>query len=253
MSKVTTRLGNQDIVNLAKQRFESQQKSKLPTVIVPLPSGGKIYPESHPLRSGKLDMRYLTAYDEDILTNMSYIREGVMFDRLLDAIIMTDVAVEDIAAVDKDGLIIYARILAYGAEYPVQVTDPKTNNSLDRTVDLQQLQYLPFNLESDENGEFTYNVGDGKHVIKFSYLGSDTSKMSVSETLKTIIQQVDDSRTAESIDEFIRFHFMARDAKEFRRFYADNAPGLDLTCEFEGEDGGTFKAGFRLGPDLFWF
>jgi hypothetical protein len=251
MTKVTTRLGNQDIVNLARQRFESQQRSKLPTVIVSLPSGGKIYPESHPLRSGKIDMRYLTAYDEDILTNISYIKEGVMFDRLLDSIIMTDVNVADIASVDKDGLIIHARILAYGSDYPVHVTDPETKKELQRSVDLSQLSYLPFELESDENGEFTYEVAN--RVIKFSYLGRDTSNMTISETLKTIICQVDDSRTPEQIDEFIRYEFLARDAKEFRKFYADNAPGLDLTYEFEGEDGGTFKAGFRLGTDLFWF
>jgi hypothetical protein len=251
MSKVTTRLGNQDIVNLARQRFESQQKSKLPTVIVPLASGGKIYPESHPLRSGKIDMRYLTAYDEDILTNISYIREGVMFDRLLESIIMTDIDVADIASVDKDGLIIHARILAYGADYPVVVTDPETKKELQRVVNLSALNYLPFKLESDENGEFTYEV-EG-HTLKFSYLGRDTSKMSISETLKTIICQVDDSRTAETIDEFIRYHFLARDAKTFRKYYADNAPGIDLTFEFEGETGGTFKAGFQLGTDLFWF
>lgn len=251
MTKVTTRLGNQDIVNLARQRFETQQRSKLPSVIASLPSGGKIYPESHPLRSGKIDMRYLTAYDEDILTNISYIKEGVMFDRLLQSIVMTDVDVADIAPVDKDGLIIYARILSYGADYPVQVTDPETGSTLTRTVDLQKIQYLPFELESDENGEFSYNVGE--HVIKFSYLGRDTNNLSVSEILKTIIRQVDDSRSAEYIDEFIRYHFLARDAKEFRKYYADNSPGLDLTYEFEGENGGTFKAGFRLGTDLFWF
>lgn len=251
MSKVTTRLGNQDIVNLAKQRFESQQKSKLPTVIVSLPSAGKIYPESHPLRSGKIDMRYLTAYDEDILTNISYIREGVMFERLLEAIIMTDVDVADIAAVDKDGLIIHARVLAYGAEYPVVVKDPKTEKELQRVVDLSAVKYLPFELEPDENGEFTYDVAG--HVIKFSYLGRDTNKMSVSETLKHIICQVDDLRSEEAIDEFVRYHFLARDAKIFRKYYADNAPGLDLTYEFEGETGGTFTAGFLLGTDLFWF
>jgi hypothetical protein len=251
MSKVTTRLGNQDIVNLARQRFESQQRSKLPTVIVPLASGGKIYPESHPLRSGNIDMRYLTAYDEDILTNISYMKEGVMFDRLLESIVMSDVSVNDIASVDKDGLIIYARILSYGAEYPVIVTDPDTGKELSRVVDLSKLQSLPFELESDENGEFTYTVGD--HVIKFSYLTKDTTKLTISETLKTIIRQVDDSRAPEHIEEFIRYHFLARDAKEFRKFYADNAPGLDLIYEFEGETGGTFKAGFRVGTDLFWF
>lgn len=250
MTKVTTRLGNQDIVNLARQRFESQQRSKLPTVIATLPSGGKIYPEDHPLRSGKIDMRYLTAYDEDILTNISYIKEGVMFERLLQSIVVSDVDVSEIAAVDKDGLIIYARILSYGAEYPVQVTTP-AGETVTRTVDLTKLQYLPFELESDERGEFSYQVGD--HVIKFSYNGKDTSKLNISETLKEIICQVDESRSPEHIEEFIRYKFLARDAKEFRKFYADNAPGLDLTYEFEGEDGGTFKAGFRLGTDLFWF
>jgi hypothetical protein len=251
MSKVTTRLGNQDIVNLARQRFESKQRSKLPTVIVPLSSAGKIYPESHPLRSGKVDMRYLTAYDEDILTNISYVREGVLFDRLLEAIIMSDVDVTDIADVDKDGLILNARILAYGPEYPVTVTDPETGKELQRMVDLSKLTSSAFDLESDENGEFSYETNG--HVIKFSYLGRDTSKMSVSELLKTIIRQVDDSRSAEDIDEFIRYQFLARDAKAFRKYYSDNAPGLDLTYEFEGEAGGTFKAGFRFGPNLFWF
>lgn len=251
MSKVTTRLGNQDIVNIARQRFETQQRNKLPTVIVPLASGGKIYPESHPLRSGKIDMRYLTAYDEDILTNISYIREGVMFDRLLESIITSDINVSDIASVDKDALIIHARVLAYGSEYPVVVTDPKTGNELQRTVDLSALNYYPFALESDENGEFTYEIAG--HTIKFSYLGGDTSKLSISETLKTIICQVDDSRSVEEIDEFIRYQFLAGDAKTFRKYYADNAPGLDLTYEFEGERGGTFRAGFPLGTNLFWF
>lgn len=140
--------------------------------------------------------------------------------------------------------------MSYGAEYPVQVTTP-AGDTVTRTVDLTKLQYLPFELESDERGEFSYQVGD--HVIKFSYNGKDTSKLNISETLKEIICQVDESRSPEHIEEFIRYKFLARDAKEFRKFYADNAPGLDLTYEFEGEDGGTFKAGFRLGTDLFWF
>lgn len=251
MSKVTTRLGNQDIVNLAKQRFESKQRSMLPTVIVPLPSAGKIYPENHPLRSGKLEMRYMTAYDEDILTNISYMKEGVMFDKLLESIITTDIDINDIASVDKDGLIIYARILSYGPEYSVIVTDPKTGTELNRIIDLSKLQYLPFELQSDENGEFTYEVND--HVIKFSYLVRNADKLSVSELLTSIICQVDDSRNPEHILDFVRYQFLARDAKPFRKFYSDNAPGLDLTYEFEGETGGTFKAGFRLGTDLFWF
>ena len=82
-NKVTTRLGNNDLVNIARQQYENTQKIKIPSVIVKLASGGKIYPKTHPLHSGQIEMRYMTAYDEDILTNTSYITEGVVFDKLL--------------------------------------------------------------------------------------------------------------------------------------------------------------------------
>ena len=81
MSKVTDRLDSQNIINLARQQYENQQKSKLPSIIVPLASAGKLYPADHILREGKVEMRYMTAYDEDILTNMSYIKNGVVFDK----------------------------------------------------------------------------------------------------------------------------------------------------------------------------
>jgi hypothetical protein len=65
--------------------------------------------------------------------------------------------------------------------------------------------------------------------------------------------QVGDSRSKTDIENFIRYEFMAKDSKEFRIFYVKNTPGLELTYEFEGENGGTFEAGFQLGSDLFWF
>jgi hypothetical protein len=251
MSKVTTRLNNDSIISLAKQRYETQQRSKLPSIIVPLASEGKIYPESHPLHEGKLEMRYMTAYDEDILTNSSYIREGVMFDKLLESVIMSDIKISDIAPLDRDGLIIYARIVSYGADYPVTVTDPKTKQTLERTVDLRNIQSKPFNLQPDANGEFTYETSDG-NVLKFSYLYK-TNVDTISELLARIIRQVDDSRNPEDIEHFIRYEFLAGESKKFRKFVIDNAPGLDFRYEFEGEDGGTFIAGFPIGSDLFWF
>ena len=72
---------NQDIIALAKQQYEQTKRNTIPTEIISLPSAGKIYPESHPLRSGQLEMRYMTASDEDILTNMSFIRENVVLDK----------------------------------------------------------------------------------------------------------------------------------------------------------------------------
>jgi hypothetical protein len=261
MAQVTTRLTNKDIVNIAKQQYEESQRKTLPSEIVNLPSLGLIYPSSSPLRSGQIEMRYMTAYDEDILTNSSYIKEGIVLDKLLDSLIVTPgITISDVAQVDKDALLIQARILSYGADYPVLVIDPTTKKELNRTINLTKIKYKKFDLQSDENGEFSYrlNILNETHEIKFAFLSIDQIKKisdntAISDLLKQMIREVDGSREPNIIESFIRYKFLAKPAKEFRTFVYANMPGIDLQYEFEGEDGGTFTAGFQLGPDLFWF
>lgn len=251
-NKVTTRLGNNDLVNIARQQYENTQKIKIPSVIVKLASGGKIYPKTHPLHSGQIEMRYMTAYDEDILTNTSYITEGVVFDKLLESIIVTQVDVNDICGVDKDGLILNARILAYGPEYDVQIRDPKTNNMLQRTINLTEIQFKPFALIPDEHGEFNYQVNPDIS-IKFAYPKTEITQETVSKTINELIVEVNGIRDRAYIEQFVRYEFLAKDAKKFREYVRDNSPGIDYVMNFEGEDGSTFKAGFPVGTDLFWF
>ena len=251
-NKVTTRLGNQDLVNIARQQYENKQKSKLPSVIVKLASGGKIYPKKHPLHAGQLEMRYMTAYDEDILTNASYITEGVVFNKLLESIILTPINVNDICAVDKDALILHARVMAYGPEYPVKIEDPKTKKMLDRIVNLTEVQFKPFNLVSDDNGEFQFQVNP-ETTIKFAYPSADVNNDTVTQTITNLITEVNGIRDRSVIDQFIRYEFLARDAKRFREYVRTNAPGIDYEINFEGEDGSTFKTMFPIGADLFWF
>lgn len=251
-NKATTRLGSQDLVNIARQQYENKQRSKIPTVIVKLASGGKIYPKTHPLYDGNIELRYMTAYDEDILTNASYIREGVVFDKLLQSIIMTDVNVNDICSVDKDGLILNARVMAYGPEYTVQIQDPKTNNILDRTINLTEVQFKPFVLVADDSGEFTYQINP-ETTIKFAYPRTEINQETVSETINNLITEVNGIRDRAAIENFIRYEFFARDAKQFREYVKENAPGVDYEMNFEGEDGSTFKAMFPVNANLFWF
>ncbi len=251
-NKVTTRLGNNDLVNIARQQYENTQKVKIPSVIVKLASGGKIYPKSHPLHSGQIEMRYMTAYDEDILTNASYITEGVVFDKLLESIIVSPIDVNEICGVDKDGLIINARILAYGPEYDVQIRDPKTNNMLTRTVNLTEIQFKPFTLTPDDQGEFNYQVNTELN-IKFAYPKAEITQDTVSKTINELIVEVNGIRDRAYIEQFIRYEFLAKDAKKFREYVKNNAPGIDYMMNFEGEDGSTFKVGFPVGTDFFWF
>ena len=60
-----------------------EKKFKFPTEIVELPSKGLLYPKNNPLSSGKIEMKYMTAKEEDILTNQNYIKQGIVLDKLM--------------------------------------------------------------------------------------------------------------------------------------------------------------------------
>ena len=250
MSKMTEQYSNQNLINLAKQQYEQKQANTVPTEIIKLTSNGNVYPENHILRSGKIEMRYMTAYDEDILTNPSYINEGVVLNKLIDALIVSDVKFEDLAMIDKDGLILSARILSYGTEYPVVITDPKSKKILKRTIDLSKIKHSKLEIVSDENGEFSYSSND--ITLKWIFPKIKDEFDSISKFLSLIITQVNDSREQSEIDDFIRYKFFITDSKKFQNYVIDNTPTTLMEYEFEGEDGGTFKAGFPIGPDFFW-
>ena len=185
MAGMTDRVSDQTIIQLAKQKYESQKQQSMPSEIFPLVSNGMVYPKDHPLRSGKIEMRYMTAYDEDILTDSSYMREGVVLDKLLEALITTPVDYSTISKIDKNGLIISARIVSYGKDYPVVVVDPKTGTKLNRVVDLTKLITTPFVLHSDDSGEFDYVLDNGTQ-LKFRFLSTgDGENLKLSEFFLT--------------------------------------------------------------------
>ena len=259
MSKVTTRLANQDIVNIARQQYENQQKSKLPSIVIDLPSKGLIYPEDSILREGKVEMRYMTAYDEDILTNSSYLKEGVIFKKLLESLILTPgIQPDDLTVSDQDKLIIAARIHAYGPIYPVIVEDPKTGAKLSREVDLSKLQHKPFALVPNKDGEFEYASSDNSIQLKFKFITAKETSLigennAASKLMELSITEINGNRDKTTITQFLKFEMRAIEAKNFRTYLTTNSPGINYNVQFEGEDGGTFDASFRLQADLFWF
>ena len=90
---------------------------KIPTEMVELPSQGVFYPEGHPLRKGTVEMKYMTAKEEDILTNQNYINKGIVIDKLLQALIQDEFDFNDLLIGDKNGLMVAARVLSYGKDY----------------------------------------------------------------------------------------------------------------------------------------
>ena len=70
-------------------------KFKLPTEVLDLPSKGLLYPKDHPLSSGKVEIKYMTAKEEDILSNSAYIQKGTVIDKLLESLLVTKVKLDD--------------------------------------------------------------------------------------------------------------------------------------------------------------
>ena len=250
MAKMTEQYSNQNLIDLAKKQYEQKQENTVPAEIVTLISEGKVYPKNHPLRSGTIEMRYMTAYDEDILTNPSFIKQGVVLDKLIESLIVSNISFDDIAQVDKDALILQARILSYGTEYPVEVTDPKTGKLLERVIDLSKIKSKKLNLEPDDNGEFIYEFN--KTTLKWTFPRIIENYNTVSEFLSLIITEVDGVRSKSEINNFIKYKFLIKDSKQFQKYVIDNTPTTILEYEFEGEDGSTFITGFQIKSNFFW-
>ena len=256
MTKLTDRISDSNIIELAKRSYENKEKSKLPSVIVNLASKGLVYPKSHPFRKGYTEMRYMTAYDEDILTNTSYIREDIVLDKLLEALILDPIDINSIALCDKEILIINARNMGYGPEYPIIVFDPNTNTTTEEILNLNEIQTTNFNLVSDDNGEFVYDLDTDKQIKYRFLLQRDLVKISESNTisgfLERTITEVRGNRDIDSIRSFIKNELSLRESKQFRSYVETNTPGVVKQLELQSEDGSTFTASFRFNADLFW-
>ena len=108
---------------------------KFPTEVVDLPSKGLLYPDDSPLSTGKVEIRYMTAKDEDILTSPNLIKKGIVIDKLLESLIVNkDIKVGNLISGDKNAILVIARVLAYGKDYEIEVDGSKV------TVDLTQLK-----------------------------------------------------------------------------------------------------------------
>ena len=146
-----------------------KQKYQYPYEPIDLPSGGKLYPEGSPLRGGKIDIKYMTAKEEDILTSQNLIQKGVVLDKLIDSLILTEgVNSDDLLLGDKNAIMIAARILAYGPQYSVVLTDPDTGNEFEHVFNLAELPYkkLDDKLDYSQN-EFAVELPDSKKQVTF--------------------------------------------------------------------------------------
>ena len=63
----------------------AEEKRQFPTEVIDLPSKGYFYSKDSPLSSGQVEIKYMTAREEDILTSQNLIKKGVVIEKLIDS------------------------------------------------------------------------------------------------------------------------------------------------------------------------
>jgi hypothetical protein len=235
---------------------------KLPTETVELPSKGLLYPEDSELAKGTIEIKYMTAKEEDILTNQSYIRNGTVLDKLLKSLIISKINFDELLIGDKNAIMVAARILGYGSEYSFDYLGEPYN------VDLSQLENKPLKEElfKGRTNEFEFILPKSGNVITFKILthkdeqeinreleglkkiNKDASP-ELSTRLKYMITSVEGNRERKDVREFIDNYLLAQDSRALREYVREIQPDVDLTFFPDGSD---TRINIPIGVSFFW-
>jgi hypothetical protein len=235
---------------------------KLPTEMVELPSKGLLYPENSELAKGTIEMKYMTAKEEDILTNQSYIRNGTVLDKLMKSLIVSKINYDDLLIGDKNAIMVASRVLGYGNEYTFEY------GGEEHTVDLATLDNKPLNEElfTSRTNEFTFTLPKSKNTITFKLLThkdeqdinreleglkkiNKDSSPELSTRLKHMITSVEGNRDKKDIREFVDNYLLAQDSRALREYVREIQPDVDLTFFPNGSDN---RVSLPIGLKFFW-
>ena len=242
-----------------KQQYHSE--------IIDLPSEGRVYSKDSPLASGKIEIKYMTAKEEDILTSQNLIKKGVVIDKLLDSLILTDgVKTNDLILGDKNAVMVAARVLAYGPEYVVEITNPNTDEKMQHTFNLADCPFkkLPDDIDSNE---FEIQLPVSKQNISFRLL-TGKEEAQIEEELRRVskvgvqvspelttrmrytITAVDGNSSAAVINKFVE-NMLSRDSLAFRNKINEISPDIELKQEVE-MGGEMVEVDIPLTIEFFW-
>jgi DNA-directed RNA polymerase subunit M/transcription elongation factor TFIIS len=271
-TELKQKLANEANVSLIKE-------SKFPTEIIDLPSGGKLYPAGSALSSGKVEMKYMTAKEEDILTSANLIQKGVVIDTLLRALIISNgegqsINYNDLVVGDKNAIMIAARVLGYGSDYPVEMVCPSCGVKQKQTVDLTTLENKKSDGDpADEDGKFTFKLPIAKKTLTFKILTHADEKLVDTEAkrmkkkkvggngityeltsrFKYMIVAIDGEEDKMKIRSFVDNEFLSRDSLAFRQYAESVSPDVDMTVYFECDSCGHEDASVQMPMNVQFF
>ena len=238
---------------------------KIPTETIELPSKGLLYPEGNPLREGKVEMKYMTAKEEDILTNQNYIQNGTVIDKLLQSLITTKINYSDLLVGDKNAIMVAARILSYGSDYQFEYDGVVQN------VDLSVIDNMPLSEEVSKatSNEFPFTLPHSGNTLTFKLLShGDERKIEqeikglkkinkdntsdVTVRLSHIITSINGSDERKDVREFVNNYFLAKDARAFRQYYSSIAPDVSMEVTLTNSEGREEDVDLPIGINFFW-
>ena len=239
---------------------------KFPTEMVDLPSKGYFYFDGHPLSSGKVEIKYMTAKEEDILTSQNLIQQGTVIDKLLESLIVDkSVKLDDLLIGDKNAIMVAARILGYGKEYEF------TYDGEEKSVDLSKLEPVKLDFSKFTRGknEFEFELPTSKRTITFKLLTSSDEKNIDVETkarekisktqtselttrLKHMILSVDGNVEKSYINNFVDNEFLSRDSLAFRKYLSEITPDMDMTTKIVDSSGKETEVVIPITVRFFW-
>ena len=247
------------------------EEQKFPTELITLPSKGLLYTEGSPLKRGEIEMKYMTAREEDILTNVNYIKNGTVLDKLIQSLMVDKFNYDDLLIGDKNAVLIAARILGYGAEYEIKKTHPQTGQEETVSIDLTSLndKELDSSLINEGKNEFEFQLPASKRTVTFKLLTHGDEKKIEQELeglkrlkregfegttrLKHTITAVDGNFDMKVVREFIDKSLLARDARALRLHIKEISPYTELKVDLTYSDGYIeYNVPFPLGVDFFW-
>jgi hypothetical protein len=244
---------------------------KIPTETVSLPSKGLVYPETSLLSKGEIEMRYMSAKDEDILTNINFIKQGTAIDKLLRSLIVTPIDIDELIVGDKNAILFAARILGYGKDYSFRFRNESTGKDEDYTVDLTTLKEKEINELLFEKGknEFKFTLPQSENVVTFKLLTGKDEKAIDAEIkglekidpngafenttrLKHMITSINGKADQASIRDFVDNYLLVPDSRAFKKYYSQLSP--DINTEITINKDGYVQEGviIPININFFW-
>ena len=247
-----------------------------PTEFVELPSKGMGYAEDHPL-FGKdvIEIKYMTAKEEDILTSATLLKKGIAVDRFMQNIICdSNISIDDLLIGDKNAILIAARSSGYGETYETQVQCPNCGTKAQMDFDLSKPQMLESKYDEDlgvkktDNGTFLIEMPFSKFTVEvrlltgkdekyISQLSKNKAKGGLTETTMTdqykrMIVSVENINDQETINHYVD-NMPLRDARHLRLAYRMVSPDVKVAQDFECNNcGHQQELEVPFGADFFW-